>query len=84
MNPLKTHRFCFNPQDNRGESLILETYFFLDGGISIEQELILTSYFNSASFNLGESLFTPKMLRKLADQLEKEAKKLGVTFNGHS
>lgn len=70
---LKRHVFCFNPNDNGGESLLLTTEFFWNGdeqdGIYTNQELILQSYLNSASITLFGAAFTPENLRKLADEL---------------
>lgn len=72
---LKTHNFVFNPQNNGGESLVLKTEFFDNGdgiptGIYTNQTLKLTSYGNSASISLGSATISPKLLRKLADELE--------------
>jgi hypothetical protein len=70
---VKTHTFNLTPQNNGGEAIILKTKLTgKDGGVQGEQELILQSYGNSASFNLGSILFTPDVLRKLANELEKE------------
>lgn len=80
---LKEHSFCFNPNDNGGESLILTTEFIANGekitdknGVFINQELSLQSYCNSASIKLFGVSITPEKLRELANQLEKERKKL--------
>lgn len=68
--------FVFNPKDNGGEQLILVTKIFDNGdekdNIYIEQELILHSYSNSASFNLAAITLTPEVLRKLANELESQ------------
>lgn len=77
---LKEHAFCFNEDDNGGESLMLYTKMHTDGEeIYYEQQLSLASYGNSAVFNLVGVSLTPDILRKLADELEEvevEAKKL--------
>lgn len=68
-----THTFCFNPQDNGGESLILKTTFEPNGDpgeFYAVQELMLHSYCNYATFTLTGIGFTPENLRKLADELE--------------
>ena len=68
------HVFEFNPNDNGGENLSLTT-IMLDNGakeIYYNQELTLCSYCNSATFNLVGSPLTPDLLRKLANELEKE------------
>jgi hypothetical protein len=71
---VKTHYFTFNEDDNEGEQLTLDTYFYKSsaGEISTLQELTLNSYGNSATFNLS-GYFTPENLRKLADELDREA-----------
>jgi len=71
-NPIGTHVFVFNPQDNGGESLCLVTKFLDngDGEIVVNQELSLQSYCNSASFTLGSAQFLPDQLRELANQLD--------------
>ena len=68
------HVFSFNPQDNGGESLNLITIFreTEEGDIYTNQELILQSYFNSASFDLSGAAFTPDNLRALANEMESE------------
>lgn len=69
----QVHCFCFNEEDNGGESLTLTTRANFDKGedlVFYTQELTLMSYGNSASFNLGDFHFNPFMLRKLADELE--------------
>lgn len=71
--PLCSHRFEFNPQNNGGEQLSLTTtaYDNRDGTATIRQEIRLESYLNAASFSLvAGSSFTPESLRKLADELE--------------
>lgn len=74
---LNAHTFVFNPTDNGGESLTLITKFIGNGdpitdtkGVFTNQELSLQSYCNRASFELVGAGFTPKNLRKLADELE--------------
>ena len=69
---LKTHVFCFNPQDNGGEGLTLVTKYFDngDGGIYTNQELCLQSYCNQASISLCGAALTPDLLRKLANELD--------------
>lgn len=69
---LKRHVFCFNDEDNGGESLILTTEMYANGdpdGVYYNQELTLQSYGNSASFNLYSAMFNPENLRRLADEL---------------
>jgi hypothetical protein len=81
---LKSHVFNFNPHDNGGESLILQTHYISNGDppdaegthFFTNQVLTLASYCNSASFNLYGAAFTPENLRKLADQLETIEKEL--------
>jgi hypothetical protein len=68
-----THVFCFNPEDNGGEAVCLKTRFHENGdnnenSIWLEQELSLQSYAHSAGISAG--VFTPKMLRKLANELD--------------
>ena len=77
------HSFCFNPEDNGGESLIISTKFIWNGddppfkdAIYSNQEISLMSYGNSASFNLSGCELTPKNLRELANQLEVEYNKV--------
>lgn len=68
-------RFTFNHGHQFGEGFCLITKFISNGepnGVIINQELLLSSGANSASFNLYESAFTPEILRKLADQMEQE------------
>ena len=72
---LNKHSFLFNKNDNGGESLILTTQFFSNGdpgpdGIYCNQELVLNSYCNSASFNLYSTMITPELLRQLANELD--------------
>jgi len=69
------HVFVFNPNDDREESLFLETEFFDNGngpktGIYTNQKLTLQSYRNSAEFNLIGISLNPDNLRKLANELE--------------
>ena len=80
---LKTHTFCFNPNDNGGESLFLTTKFISNGdkitnkdGVYVNQELTLQSYCNSSSINLSGTTLTSENLRKLANQLETERNSL--------
>lgn len=73
--------FSFNPNDNGGEQLVLITKYLNngDGEIYINQSLELYSYCNSAAFNLVGAVIDSKMLRELANQLDKaeiEAAKL--------
>lgn len=75
------HIFVFNKEDNGGEALILKTEFFDNGdggkeGIYTNQKLILSSYCNSASFDLHGVALTPEILRQLADELEQAKNKL--------
>lgn len=72
-NLIKTHIFCFNRKDNSGEGLTLTTEIYDNGEKEIfyNQELTLQSHCNCASFNLCGATFTPNLLRKLADELEK-------------
>ncbi len=77
---LLTHTFCFNEQDNGGESLIIKTDYYDNGddinNIYTTQTLTLQSYFNSASFELCGIKLTPELLRKLANELEIARNKL--------
>jgi hypothetical protein len=70
-NIIDSHSFCFNPKDNRGEAVILHTGFYDNGDEEVYtmQSLILNSYGRSATIELG-SIFTPEILRKLANELE--------------
>lgn len=89
--PLHEESFCFNKEDNGGESLILKIKYYDNGdaahglpdGILMNQELSLQSYGNSATFNLCGSAFTANELRELANLIEKgENKALAkVTLN---
>ncbi len=74
MPPVHRHVFVFNPLDNGGESLTLITEFTDNGDRTIfyNQTLSLQSYSNSASFELYGIAMTPQILRKLANELEKE------------
>lgn len=68
--------FCFNPNDNGGESLTLTTEFISNGDPNefyTTQELTLQSYGNSSSFRLWGAVLGPDNLRKLANELEKTA-----------
>jgi hypothetical protein len=70
---LETHCFIFNPKYNGGEELSLKTKVYANGdpgGFYFNQELILQSYCNSASFCLVGATISSQMLRKLADELE--------------
>jgi hypothetical protein len=73
-NQVGKHCFVFNPRDNGGESLALETLFFDNGddtrNIYTNHILTLMSYGNSASFTIGSFQITPEILRKLANELE--------------
>lgn len=69
------HVFCFNPDENGGESVTLTTTLIHNGDhkhvideITFQQELTLMSYGNSATFNLF--CMTPDRLRLLANELE--------------
>ena len=68
------HAFDFAPQVNGGETITLLTKVFQvgdhDDERNVVQELTLSSYCNSASFNLAGILLTPTVLRKLADELD--------------
>ena len=81
---INTHTFCFNPQDNSGESVILTTKFIPNGNtgeLDVSQELSLQSYNNSASFYLVGSPLTPANLRTLAEELARAATKARNKFN---
>lgn len=74
---LKRHSFCFNNDDNGGESVTLTTTYVANGdpithddGIYVNQELELQSYSNSVSLNLTNFMFSPEKLRQLANELE--------------
>lgn len=72
--PVKRHRFVFNPKDIGGEHLVFTTNFFHNGdpgGIFTNQELTLSSYCNSATIHLAGICITSQNLRDLADQLDK-------------
>lgn len=83
---LKCHVFTFNPEENGGEQFQITTEFFSNGdieaglgdnaspreGIYTNQTITLLSYSNSAQFNLGNAGINPRMLRKLADEIEVE------------
>jgi hypothetical protein len=65
------HSFVVNEGDNGGESLIITTKSINNGSNTyLNQEITLTSYCNSASFNLSSAVLTPAKLRELANQLE--------------
>ena len=64
--PIK-HVFLFNPDKNGGEALLLTTELTTTG--LLIQELSLYSYGNSATFTTSD-MFTPSILRELADELE--------------
>ena len=83
---VKRHTFCFNDDDNGGESLILCTEMYANGdldGIYYNQNLTLQSYGNSATFNLIGASFTPGLLRKLADELEAAEREAKQKTPGH-
>lgn len=75
---LATHSFTFNPNDNGGESLSIETKIYDNGdakhglksGIFLNQTINLQSYGNSAQFNLCGATLTPDLLRRLANELD--------------
>ena len=69
---ISKHVFCFNPEDNGGESLVITTKMLRneDGEIYTTQELSLYSYGNIASFHLHGAVITPDMLRQLANELD--------------
>lgn len=75
--PVEKFNFVINKNANSGESLVFSTNFYEDDAenIYLKQTLTLNSYNNSVSFNLGTEI-TPKILRNLADELEKRLKKL--------
>lgn len=65
-----------NPSSNGGELITLETIIRPNGkvredGTWFEQKLTLNSYVNSCTITMAD-VFTPKQLRELADELEKE------------
>jgi len=71
---LKTHSFCFNENDNGGESFYITTKMYDNGDGPIEgvywiQDFTLMSYGNCATINFSGKV-TPAKLRKLADELE--------------
>ena len=80
MSSRKLHQICsrINIKDNGGEGLSLTTSYLDNGddlkeendGIFLNQELTLQSYCNSATFNLVGAIFTPEILRDLADRIE--------------
>ena len=68
---LKRHVFCFNKNDNGGESLVLCTDIYGNGDdIYYNQNFGLQSYCNSANFNLIGASLKPELLRRLANELE--------------
>lgn len=74
---LGRHVFCFNEEDNGGESCLLITDFWDNGdgvisGMFTIQEFELNSYCNSAKICLQGVQITPEKLRKLADELDLE------------
>jgi hypothetical protein len=80
---LATHVYNFSPNENGGESLLLITKFIANGdpitkneGVYLNQELTLNSYGNSATITLCGTNLSPKKLRKLANELEIERKKI--------
>ena len=71
---LGKHIILFNPNDNGGETVCLETDFFSNGdkeGFYCNQRIVLNSYYNSASINLFGAAVSSKDLRRIADELEK-------------
>jgi len=75
MTFISKHQFTFNPEDNGGEAVTLETKFVDNGdgfpdGILTEQTLTLMSYGNSASISLCAASFNSKNLRELANGLD--------------
>ena len=64
--------FDFSPDVNGGESLVLvtEKRDVGNGEYYFPQQLILSSYENSATINLWGITLTPAKLRKLARELE--------------
>lgn len=80
MKKPKYHVFDVNPEDNSGESVSITTEFLNNGdtkdNIYLQQTIIMQSYGNSASFNLSSAPLTPKKLRKWADELDNEIKKM--------
>jgi hypothetical protein len=59
--------FCFNPEDNGGESFMVITEINEEGHMT--QEVSLQSYGAEASFNIP-GWMTPEKLRELANQLD--------------
>lgn len=74
---IHTHVFNLSPKTNGGEALVLTTDFFDNGDNEplLRQKLTLNSYCNTASFNLEGTILTPKLLRKLANELEENLNK---------
>ncbi len=72
--PIHTHSFNFNPEDNGGESLTLTTKFIPNGDpderFYTNQEITLNSYGNCASIKLFGAQITADVLRKLANELD--------------
>ncbi len=74
-NHIHKHVFVFNKGVNGGESLRLETEYIPNGDpgeLFTNQKLRLSSYENEASFTLVGAQLSPKLLRQLADELEKQ------------
>ena len=61
------HVFCFNPKENGGQSIHLVTTI---NSNNISQSLELNCFGNCSSLQFGDGIFTPDILRKLADELE--------------
>ena len=77
------HISPLNPADNSGESLILVTNYHYSGlkeKYFVNQELRLESYGTQASIKLGKIHITPRLLRRLADQMEQAEEKLSEKF----
>lgn len=76
--------FNLSPGSLSGESLYINTIFYGNGdsnhgsieGVYINQEIILHSYENSTVLKLYGSVLNSKILRELADSLDKELERI--------
>ena len=82
---IEKHVFAVNECDNGGEQVLIVTEFTAEVGddeVVVQQKLILSSYSNSATFDLnGASVLTPEILRTLADELETASIRAQIKFN---
>ena len=79
------HRYTHNLNEyaNGGESIIIVTEWYHEkGDIFSTQRIEMHSYINSAAFCLGDFLFNPAALRKLADDIEQEETMIRLKYSG--